>query len=51
MLAQKITGLPNVDKANFDLVINQFETARDLNSFVPKDLILVAFNFQTLLTL
>ena len=33
----KITGLPNVDKANFDLVINQFETtARDLNSFVPK---------------
>jgi autotransporter translocation and assembly factor TamB/Tfp pilus assembly major pilin PilA len=33
----KITGLPNVDKANFDLVINQFETtAKDLNSFVPK---------------
>lgn len=33
----KITGLPDVDKANFDLVINQFKTtAKDLNAFVPK---------------
>ena len=36
----RITGLPDVDKAVFDLVINQFETtAKDINSFVPKNTI------------
>jgi hypothetical protein len=36
----RITGLPDVNKAQFDLVINQFEsTAKDLNSFVPKNTI------------
>jgi hypothetical protein len=36
----RITGLPDVDKAQFDLVINQFETtAKDLNTFVPKNTI------------
>lgn len=36
----KITGLPDVDKAVFDIVINQFETtAKDLTSFVPKNTI------------
>ncbi|MFT5252671.1 MAG: hypothetical protein ACI87N_001687, partial [Flavobacteriales bacterium] len=36
----KISGLPDVDKAVFDFVINQFETtAKDINSFVPKNTI------------
>ncbi|MDG2432653.1 translocation/assembly module TamB domain-containing protein, partial [Flavobacterium sp.] len=36
----RITGLPDVDKAQFDLVINDFSsTAKDLNSFVPKNTI------------
>ena len=36
----RITGLPDVDKAQFDLVINEFSsTAKDVNSFVPKNTI------------
>jgi hypothetical protein len=35
MLA-KNNWLTKCRQGKFDLVINQFETARDLNSFVPK---------------
>ena len=33
----RITGLPDVEKANFDITINNFRsTAKDLNQFIPK---------------
>ncbi|WP_367752684.1 translocation/assembly module TamB domain-containing protein [Flavobacterium sp. WC2430] len=32
-----ITGLPDVNKAHFDLVINEFKTtSKDINEFIPK---------------
>lgn len=48
----KITGLPDVNKARFDLVINQFETtAKDINSFLPAQTIPNSLQLPTALNL
>jgi hypothetical protein len=41
----RITGLPDVDKAVFDLVINQFETTAKTSTLCTKNTLLTRFSY------